>query len=229
MPESARLREEYEANGYCVLKQAASPEVTRAMLGLVWTGIFRAGMREKFIMRPGPERPTVTTKPSYELPGHASPILLGFHWGLTARLNDVTGKRLAPSYCYFRTYQKDDVCVVHSDRDSCDHSASLALGYSDDIVWTLDIGHERRDAGFPPADDFGDEPFSRIALSPGDAVAYKGVQHRHGRITPNPNRWSAHLFLHWVDLDGPYRDWAFDKRPPPAPGEFVFGDERLRG
>jgi hypothetical protein len=39
---------------------------------------------------------------------------------------------------------------------------------------------------------------------------YRGVNHRHGRIEPNPNRWSAHLFLHWVDANGPFADQAFD-------------------
>ena len=37
----------------------------------------------------------------------------------------------------------------------------------------------------------------------GDAVLYQGVNYAHGRITPNPNAWSAHLFLHFVDRNGP--------------------------
>jgi hypothetical protein len=54
----------------------------------------------------------------------------------------------------------------------------------------------------------------------GDAVIYRGVHRAHGRTTPNPNRWSAHLFLHWVARDGPYSDQAFDGQPPPAGVEF---------
>ena len=48
------------------------------------------------------------------------------------------------------------------------------------------------------------------APAPGDAVLYRGVQHRHGRLTPNRNAWSAHLFLHWVERDGPFASHAFD-------------------
>jgi hypothetical protein len=48
-------------------------------------------------------------------------------------------------------------------------------------------------------------------MSAGDAVMYRGVNHRHGRLDPNPNSWSAHLFLHWVDPNGPYADHAFDR------------------
>ena len=58
------------------------------------------------------------------------------------------------------------------------------------------------------------------------AVLYRGVQHRHGRIKPNPNRWSAHLFLHWVDRDGPHAAQAFDvmAAPPASDGGKVDFD-----
>lgn len=139
---------------------------------------------------------------------------------------DVTGVRLAPTYSYFRTYQKGDICTVHADRDPCEHSASLALSYSDGIIWDLDVGAQFHDPalgnGIPIADDFSGEPFTGVKLASGDALFYKGVNHRHGRIAPNPNRWSAHLFMHWVDLDGPYAEWAFNKHPTPAAGEFTF-------
>jgi hypothetical protein len=56
----------------------------------------------------------------------------------------------------------------------------------------------------------------------GDAVLYQGVRHRHARVTPNPNGWSIHLFLHWVDRDGPFREHAFDGRIPTAKTRFDF-------
>ena len=56
----------------------------------------------------------------------------------------------------------------------------------------------------------------------GDAVLYQGVHHRHGRMSPNPNGWSAHLFLHWVDRDGPHRAHAFDGNAAPAEVNFSF-------
>ena len=31
-----------------------------------------------------------------------------------------------------------------------------------------------------------------------------------GRVTPNPNRSSSHLFLHWVERGGKYQAHAFD-------------------
>ena len=59
-------------------------------------------------------------------------------------------------------------------------------------------------------------------MKPGDGVLYQGTHHRHGRTTPNPNGWSAHLFLHWVDRDGPYATFAHDSRPVPPPVNFSF-------
>jgi hypothetical protein len=41
-------------------------------------------------------------------------------------------------------------------------------------------------------------------------------------MTPNPNGWSAHLFLHWVDREGPYREHAFDGNVTSAPVNFSF-------
>ena len=54
-----------------------------------------------------------------------------------------------------------------------------------------------------------------VAMMPGDAVLYQGVHHHHGRTTPNPNRWTAHVFLHWVSRGGAYAGEAFDKQVPP--------------
>jgi hypothetical protein len=48
------------------------------------------------------------------------------------------------------------------------------------------------------------------------------VNHRHGRITPNPNGWSVHLFMHWVDRNGPHRGHAFDGKVTQAKTSFDF-------
>jgi hypothetical protein len=69
-------------------------------------------------------------------------------------------------------------------------------------------------------EDFDSRDYASIAMAVGDAVLYQGVHHRHGRMTNNPNGWSAHLFLHWVDREGPYRHHAFDGKIKPAPVQF---------
>jgi hypothetical protein len=135
-----------------------------------------------------------------------------FHWGLTPAVAEVADCELIPTYAYFRVYQYGDVCLVHADREACEHSLSLMVELSDAVPWALCIGNdrivERPTAGGP---DFGSEEYTSLPMSCGDAVMYRGVDHRHGRVDPNPNRWSAHFFMHWVDANGPYADHAFDR------------------
>ena len=97
-------------------------------------------------------------------------------------------------------YRAGDICRVHSDRHACEHSLSLLLAASDDKAWPLEVGSQHIETPRQRADaDFGDEAYGSVPMLPGDAVLYQGVHRLHGRMMPNPNRWSAHLFLHWVD------------------------------
>jgi len=139
------------------------------------------------------------------------PPMAALHWGLTPVAAQVAGCELLPSYAYFRVYQQQDICVVHSDREACEHSLSLMVELADGEPWALCIGEGEVDCAPAPERDFGSEKYAAIPMKAGDAVLYRGVTHRHGRIDPNPNRWSAHLFFHWVDSNGPYADHAFDK------------------
>jgi hypothetical protein len=145
-----------------------------------------------------------------DISGHFYRPLTTFLWGLTPIMEELTGADLLPSYDYFRIYQKDDICRVHSDRPSCEHSVSLTLAYSDGLTWPLQVGSTRVTGEGPCVEDFGDEPFSAIEMQPGDAVLYRGIDLRHGRTQPNPNRWSAHLFLFWVERGGEFEQHAFD-------------------
>jgi hypothetical protein len=209
----------YYAKGYAHLRDVAPPEVTRALLGII-----RRDLGKPEVLAQITRQPTVSNKQAYEFYSYHYAPVMGFHLGLTSRMCAATERKLVPTYAFFRLYQGGDVCKVHGDKRSCEHSVSLPLAYSDDKVWPFEIGATHYE--YPKAsqmrmeDDFGAEPYSSINLNPGDAVLYQGVTRRHGRVTPNPNRWSAHLFLHWVDTEGPYKEFAFDKKAMPEAGEF---------
>jgi hypothetical protein len=135
----------------------------------------------------------------------------------------LSGKALLPSYSYFRIYREGDICRVHSDRYSCEHSMSLTLDYSDGVPWDLELERFDSEPSARTEETFGDTAPAALAMRPGDGVLYRGVQRRHGRTTPNPNGWSAHLFLHWVERGGPYADHAFDQNAETAkPVNFSF-------
>jgi hypothetical protein len=197
---------DYDRDGYAKVEALVPPEVAVGLVNMIEADLKAAGQsfasfaREEALMR----RPTV------EISGHQYRPLIAFLWGLTPTISEITGRDLLPSYDYFRIYQQDDICRLHSDRPSCEHSLSLTLAYSDDKPWSFQIGSERMEGPDHLREDFGDEPFSSIVMQPGDGVVYRGTDLRHGRTDPNPNGWSAHLFLHWVERGGPHAAHAFD-------------------
>ena len=210
---------DYHGEGYAHLDGLIAPDVAAA---------FMAGLKQDMGSGAIPlsrveNRINLLRRAAFEVYGfHYKPMLF-FLWGLTPIVSELVGRPLLPTYDYFRIYRQGDICRVHSDRYSCEHSLSLTLAYSDDRPWPLELGKARVDPSARVDESFGeDEASSAIAMRVGDAVLYQGVHHRHGRTTPNPNRWSAHLFLHWVDAEGPYRDQAFDARGAPAKVDFTF-------
>lgn len=221
MTGSSAATDAYWKNGYAKIDKVAPPEVARGLLGIISRHIATPEIGRKML-----NPPSVNAKPSYEFYSYRFPLVAGFHWGLTAQMCDLTGKRLLPTYAYFRVYQNGDICTVHSDRPSCEHSMSMPLAYGDDILWAFEIGQRHYEfdvaSQIKAATDFGEEPYTSLDLAPGDAILYCGTSRRHGRMSPNPNKWSAHLFLHWVDADGPFKEWAFDRQVLPPIEGFRF-------
>jgi hypothetical protein len=202
----AAEREAYRNEGYVLLKRLFPPVVLQMFRSRIQEDLNFHGSRD-FV-----RKSVLLNKPAIEVYCREYPPMAAFLWGLTPRISKVAGCELIPSYAYFRIYQKDDVCRVHCDRPACEHSLSLTVELGDNIPWALSM--ERRHLDAPLADidpDFGAQSFTAIPMSAGDAVMYRGVNHRHGRLEPNPNSYSAHMFLHWVDAGGPYADHAFDR------------------
>lgn len=213
-----RVIGDYEKDGYAHVEGLVPPEVAWAFL---------AGLKQDMGPAPIPlsratAKVNLLTRPAFEIYGFHYKPMLYFLWGLTPMVSRIVGRELLPSYDYFRIYRKGDICRVHSDRLSCEHSLSLTLAYSDGLAWELEFEKASSEPSARVEEDFGGSARSAIAMSAGDAVLYRGVHHRHGRTTPNPNAWSAHLFLHWVDREGPHRDHAFDGWGKAEPVAFSF-------
>jgi hypothetical protein len=110
---------------------------------------------------------------------------------------ELTDLRLFPTYSYFRVYKRGDILVRHTDRPSCEISVTLCLGYEADRPWPILLD--------------GPERVSAIELTPGDALLYRGIECTHWR-EPMEGERAAQAFLHYVDQNGPYAEWKFDKR-----------------
>ena len=214
---------DYQRDGYALVREMVPRGVARALMARI-----RADLPKGPLAPTADELTPILNRPALEIYGHDYPPMQAFLWALTASMEAVTGRRLVPTYDYFRIYREGDICRVHRDRAACEHSLSLTLDYSDDVAWPLEVG-KAGNAGPQDlfTDDFGPEPNAALAMGVGDAVAYRGVFHRHGRTTPNPNAWSAHLFLHWVDIEGPFAGEAFDGAGEPGPVNFTFANEAI--
>lgn len=208
----------YDKDGYAHLQGLVSPEIAQAFLRQLKKDMGPAPIPLSRVQ----QHPNLLTRPAFEAYGHHYQPMLFFLYGLTPIVSEAVGLDLLPTYDYFRIYRKGDICRVHSDRYSCEHSLSLTLGYSDDAPWDLEVSKDRSEPSAQVDQGFGTSGFASVPMQVGDAVLYKGVHHRHGRTSPNPNTWSAHLFLHWVDRDGPYRDQAFDGQMGADPVNFSF-------
>jgi hypothetical protein len=201
-----RVEGDYRDKGYATIRGLVPPEVAANLFKQLQVDLTAAGKSFETFAKTHP----LSRQQTVDISGHFYRPLTTFLWGLTPIIGELTGADLLPSYNYFRIYRQGDICRVHSDRPSCEHSVSLTLAYSDGVPWPLQVGSVPVTGEGPCVDDFGDEPFASVDMTPGDAVLYRGIDLRHGRTTPNPNQWSAHLFLFWVERGGAFEQHAFD-------------------
>lgn len=111
-----------------------------------------------------------------------------------------TGLSLYPSYSYYRVYRPGANLVKHVDRPSCEVSTTVTLEYDykgADYDWPIFIGE------------------SKCSMNPGDLVIYRGCEVEHWREVFTAPEGSYHIqfFCHYVDANGPYSEFKFDKRP----------------
>jgi hypothetical protein len=211
-----QIEGDYNRDGYAIARELVTPAIARAFMA-----VLKEDLPATLPPSQGEVLP-VLKRHTTEIYGGDYPPMLGLLWGLTGTVERIIGRTLVPTYSYFRFYREGDVLRVHSDRPACEHSVSLTLDYSDDVLWPLEIEQRAIQQPLPIADDFGGQPYTSAMLRVGDALVYRGTEHRHARITPNPNGWSAHIFMHWVDPLGPHADQAFDGAGTPRSVNFTF-------
>lgn len=113
------------------------------------------------------------------------------------KMEEVTGLKLFPTYTYSRIYKQGNYLAHHKDRPSCEVSITIRLSASDDRynwpIWMKDSEYE---------------------LDDGDGVVYRGCDLDHWRETCDaPEGWKmGQVFMHYVDANGPYAEYKYDKR-----------------
>ena len=102
-----------------------------------------------------------------------------------------TGKKLFPTYSYFRLYTKYATLKKHKDRPSCEISVTVNIGSDKD--WPIIIEGKE------------------IITKPGEAVIYLGEKLFHERKQFTGD-YCLQAFLHYVDQNGLNKDFYCDKR-----------------
>jgi len=132
------------------------------------------------------------------------------------RMEMETGKKLFPTYTYARHYTKGEVLECHTDRPACEYSVTITLGYDDKESWPFWFAEsgEETDQGIVGEKDliFRVKNIQKVDMEVGDAVIYNGHEVPHWREELQ-GEWQTQIFLHYVDQDGPYAEWKYDKRP----------------
>lgn len=103
-----------------------------------------------------------------------------------------SGKKLLPTYAFWRTYTKYADLKKHKDRPSCEISATVYI-----------------DSKGPDWPIFMDG--KEVVLKSGEAAIYLGCELEHYR-EEFLGDYQFQSFLHYVDADGPHKEWHMDKK-----------------
>lgn len=103
-----------------------------------------------------------------------------------------TGLELFPTYTFWRMYTYNADLKKHKDRPACEYSVTVKIN-SCGVQWPIYMEG------------------NKIELENGDAVVYRGMELEHWRDNFEGD-WHSQVFLHYVNKNGPHKEWLKDKR-----------------
>ena len=134
----------------------------------------------------------------------------------TSVVEQNVGKKLWPTYSYFRIYDKGSTLPIHKDRPSCEYTVALCLGCDPvDVPYDIFVGEVDEKSDYKFYDD--DENWNRYRIDykfpmlPNNALLFKGMEKIHWREYCTHDYFMT-VFLHYVDQEGEYKEYKFDKR-----------------
>jgi|TARA_E500000318_G_scaffold102107_1_gene106159 hypothetical protein len=125
-------------------------------------------------------------------------------------------KKLFPTYSFFRIYDKGSDLKTHIDRESCEYTVALCLGaHPVDQPYEIFLGEKDDNSDYKYFSNKNNLERYRIdykfPMLPNNAIIFKGMNKLHWR-EPCQHDHFITVFLHYVDQDGEYKDFKFDKR-----------------
>ena len=187
-----QLRESLNSKGYCQVNNILHPQL-KEYLQISAQMLALDSLQEESNVN------IIQTKTNYSQSQYSSIIGENLLIFFTKIYSQISGKNLIPTYSFFRKYYQTNLLERHTDRPSCQYSATIQLDSSKDESWPIFI-----------QDKFNQEV--KCETKVGDIIFYKGEEVEHWREELQ-YEYSSHLFLHGVDGDNPnYQPYGFDGR-----------------
>lgn len=142
------------------------------------------------------------------------PIMEATLLHLHKKVEENTNLNLQPTYTFTRIYRAGDVLVRHTDRPSCEISATVTLNFKAKDLWPICVKTVNNED-------------KEIPLEIGDLMIYRGQEVEHWREEFKGELWMQ-VFVHYINKDGPnYPEFSFDKREGKIPGLYNFIMENM--
>lgn len=176
----------FKKNGYCVVKSAVNKE----LIDFITQYTLFDEMQD---FNPDGQQ-VIGAHSKYADPAMETMLIY-----LHTLMEEHTGLELFPTYSFYRVYRPGDELTVHKDRPSCEISCTMCFNYS----------YENSNYSWPIFMS-GNE----INLKSGDLVIYRGcdLDHWREKFQGSDGDWHVQGFFHYVDKNGPYPDYKFDRR-----------------
>jgi len=182
-----KYSEIFRNNGYCTVRDVINPELRDFI-----TQYALFDEMQNFNGKGDAQTPDAHFK-------YADPAMESMLVHLHPKMEEYTGLTLYPTYSYYRVYRPGDDLKVHTDRPSCEISATVCFNFQyekEKYYWPIFMNG------------------SELNLLPGDMAIYRGCDLDHWRevFVGSDTDWHVQGFFHYVNVNGPYANFKFDER-----------------
>ena len=131
------------------------------------------------------------------------------------KMEEILDTELYPTYTYTRLYKPGYILRPHRDRESCDLSSTITVGYGErETPWEISL-----------EDDDGNE--IEHVLESGWGLMYEGTKYNHWRYRLD-HGWQLQTFAHFLRVGGDVYNELL-KRKPDFNSKILFQDIRFKG
>jgi hypothetical protein len=185
----------FNSHGYAVIRNVLDPEIA----GLVYQYCITKVRRADYLLENYPENYIKKWDGGFgdlQIPNtyycYGDPLMETLLANILPKMEEYVGDELVPTYSFWRFYQKGDKLLKHKDRESCEISTTLCLGYN---VSNVDVNTYPNYA-WPMHVEDTQGTVMPVSLYPGDMIIYKGCELFHWR-EPYLGFNHAQVFLHY--------------------------------